>query len=341
MSDSCLGNMLVSFFESYLKSERNLCPNTIISYSTCCTLFFEFTCKARNTTVEQLDVDHFSQELVLDFLSDLETTRHNSAKTRNLRLNTVRSLFRFLAIHNHKWMNVCNQICAIQFKKTTSTHPENLSKEEVEAFLNAPDSNTLHGVRDRALFYLLYATGARVTELVNLKIEDFQLHGPSPYVRILGKGRKIRELPLTEPIVVAVKTLLKQREQVGINHVRIFLNRRGEWITRFGIRSIIKSYCRRLLETCPSLKGRSITPHSFRHTSALHLLITGADLAVIKDYLGHADITTTHHYTKINTAMKAKALRKILPPLHGSQADVCDWKKPSMIEYLKKLQKAV
>jgi len=341
MSDSCLGNMLVSFFESYLKSERNLSPHTIISYSTCCTLFFDFTCKARRTTVDQLDVDHFSQELVLDFLSDLETTRHNSVKTRNLRLNTVRALFRFLAIHNHKWMDVCSQICAIQFKKTTSSHPENLSKEEAEAFLNAPDPNTLHGVRDRVLFYLLYATGARVTELVNLKTEDFQLQGSSPYVRIIGKGRKVRELPLTEPIVEAVKTLLKQREKVGIDHVRIFLNRRGEWITRFGIRSIVKSYHRRLVETYPSLEGRSITPHTFRHTSALHLLITGADLAVIKDYLGHADINTTHHYTKINTAMKAEVLRKMLPPLPGSQTDICDWKKPKMMEYLKNLQKAV
>lgn len=337
MSDSSLANMTETFFTSYLENECGCSAHTIASYATACSLLFKFASQANNTTVEKLDIDHFSQRLLLNFLSNLETTRKNSAKTRNLRLAAIRTLFRFLASCNARWLGVCKQICAIRLKRTESSPPVSLSKEEVLAFLEAPDQDTLLGIRDRALFALLYAIGTRVSELVNLKVVDFQFHG-SPQVKILGKGMKIRNLPLTESIVEAIKTYLKQREKAGISHTHLFLNYRGEPITRFGINAIIKSYHQRLIQTCPSLIGKTISPHSFRHTSALHLLIMKVDLAVIKDYLGHADISTTHHYTKINIEMKAEALNKLFPPLTDSKAEACHWKKTGMMAFLKRLQ---
>lgn len=338
MSDSSLGKMIVTFFNAHLKTERGLSPNTIASYSTCCALFFEFVSKTTGAPFDKIDVHHISQKLVLAFLDDLESSRGNSPKTRNLRLAALRTLFRFIALHLPQWAEVCERVCAIRLKNAVSSPPLSLNREEAEAFLSAPDLNSPLGLRDQALFYLLYATGARVSELVNLKRQDFQRNGP-PSIRILGKGMKVRDIPLTEPIADIVTSYLKQREAAGITHSRLFLNCKKEPITRFGIRAVIKSYHRRLTTICPSLAGKSISPHSFRHTCALHLLTVGVGLGTIKDYLGHADLSTTHQYTKINVAMKIEALEKLLPPESDSISKGPDWKKPEMMEFLKNLQR--
>lgn len=336
MANKGLGNLIFIFFETHLKAERGLSPHTISSYSICASLLFEFACQHHGITIDRLEVEHFDQDLILKFLSHLEGQRHNSPQTRNTRLAAIRTLFRFIATHIPKWKELCEQICAINFKKTTHAPPVCLSSAEVQAFLNAPNPQTLLGSRDRAFFTILYTTGIRAQELVDLKVQDLQLH-PSPKIRILGKGKKIRELPLTEQAVEAINAYLKQREGAGIDHIRLFLNKRHQAITRFGVRYIVQAYHKRLLTICPSLEGKKISPHSFRHTTALHLLAAGVNLCVIKEWLGHANINTTHHYMEINMVMKIAALDDMCPQ-SNSQA-LPQWKKPGMAQYLKSLQR--
>ncbi len=336
INEAILGELVLKFFENHLKGTRGMSSNTIASYSTCVSLFFKYTCESLKITVDRLQLDHFSQDLVLQFLKYLESERENLPQTRNTRLAALRTFFRFIGINIPKWKHLCDQICAIQFKKTVETPLVFLSKEEVDVFLLAPNTQTLLGARDHALFVLLYTTGARVQELANLKVEDIYFEGV-PKVKFYGKGRKIREVPLTTKGINAIKLYLKQRETAGIAHIRLFLNRRNDPLTRFGIRHIVQSYHQRLKKACQSLKGKKISPHTFRHTFALHALEAGIHLSVIQEWLGHADINTTQRYIDITMAMKSEALERLFPA--SDKDGLPEWKQPEIIIFLQKLQK--
>ncbi len=326
-----LGSLVVSFFRNYLANQKGCSPNTIASYSDCVTLLIRYCC-------ERLGLS--SDKLILDFLDYLEQERGNEPNTRNQRLGAIKTFFRFLALQEPTLTLTCERVCAISTKKVQHKVLATLDDNELSGILGETAPDTLLGARDQALLSLLYNTGARVQELVDLDPSALRLEAPFQ-VLLTGKGRKERVVPLHEQTVVAIKHYMDLRQQARIKHKALFLNARGDRITRFGIGHIVAKHAGRAARQCPSLVGKKVTPHTFRHTCALHLIQTGANIAVVKEYLGHADIRTTHLYIEIDVEMKRKALEACPPPCAArtDQPQTPSWLDPPVMAFLKDLSR--
>jgi site-specific recombinase XerD len=205
----------------------------------------------------------------------------------------------------------------------------------MQAIFKAIDINTRTAIRDRALLLLFYNTGARVSEIVALKIADLHTENPGQ-VHLLGKGNKHRDCPLWPETVAALQAYLKQRTPKEAGNRIIFLNANGVPVTRFGIRHILKKHAAAAANCCPSIKTRTVNPHSIRHTTAMHLLRSGNDINMVSYWLGHADLNTTHIYIEIDMEMKRKMLEKANPPNIEKKVP---WHKPEVLQWLDKLQK--
>ena len=308
-----LGTLIVSFFRNYLVNQKGYPQNTISSYSDCIKLLLTYSCDHLEVSIDKLDLVHFTDELILDFLDYLENERGNTIATRNQRLAAIKTLFRFLALQDPTFIVVCERVCAISAKKTVHKVIESLEKDEIDAIFSAVKADTLLGARDQALFHMLYNTGARVQELVDLDLSDIRMEKPHQ-VLLTGKGQKQRVTPLFPETIVAIQHYLKLREKAQFESKVLFVNSKGERITRFGIRYIIEKYVGLAAETTPSLKTKNVTPHVFRHTTALHMIQSGNEITVVAAWLGHADIKTTSIYVTINNEMKRKALETFPPP---------------------------
>lgn len=307
------GAFIVNFFRKFLADQNGFSKLTIASYSDCIRLLINYACESLCVSFDKLDIEAITDELVLDFLNHLETTRKNAPQTRNQRLAAIKTFFRFLALQDPMLTGTCERICAIKAKRTEHKVVEPLEASEVEAFLEVIDPSILWGARDNALLLLLYNTGARVQELADLKMEDLRLDAPLQ-ATITGKGRKQRIVPLWDETVDAIREYRDLREAKGIESDKLFINTRGEKISRFGINHIIDKYRKLAQKSCHSLENKKVTPHTFRHTTALHLIQSGVDITVVKEWLGHADIKTTNLYVEINIEMKRKALEQCKAP---------------------------
>jgi site-specific recombinase XerD len=210
------------------------------------------------------------------------------------------------------------------------------SKNTIAAYSDSIDTNSLIGLRDKALIQLLYNTGARVQEIADLRISDLRFENPAT-VTLTGKGRKIRTLPLWEETVQHIQAYLQAREHAGIHSDHLFLNNKREPITRFGIGRRVKLHANTAAEKCSELKEMKITPHVFRHTTALHLIETGSDITIVKEWLGHADLKTTSQYIEVSVARKRDALEKLPPPGSGEPVEMPEWKEPGIMEFLTSL----
>jgi len=203
----------------------------------------------------------------------------------------------------------------------------------MKALLDAVDVHSRTGLRDRALLLLLYNTGARVSEVAQLELSDVRLDGGGQ-VKLFGKGRKTRFCPLWSETVQELRTYLLHRRPKDPQTQQIFLDANGRPITRFGIRHVISRYAARALRTCPSIAGKTITPHTIRHTTAMHLLRSGNDVNMVSYWLGHADTNTTHIYVEIDMKMKREMIEKVGAPA-GTEAR--PWKNPDVLEWLNRL----
>jgi len=308
-----LGTLLVSFFRNYLVNQKGYPQNTISSYADCIRLLIAYSCDHLKVPIEKLDLFHFTDDLILDFLDHLENERGNTVATRNQRLAVIKTFFRFLALQDPTFIAVCERVCAISAKKTVHKVIESLEKDEVDAIFSAVKADTLWGARDQALLRMLYNTGARVQELVDLDLSDIRMDKPYQ-ILLTGKGQKQRVTPLFPETIAAIQHYLRLREQAQFESNVLFVNFKGERITRFGIRYIVEKYADLAAETTPSLKTKNVTPHTFRHTTALHMIQSGNDITVVAAWLGHADIKTTSIYVTINNEMKRKALESFPPP---------------------------
>jgi len=306
-------SLIVSFFHSYLRDQSDCSANTIQSYCECIRILIQFCCKREQLDADKLDMESIDDKTILAFLESLENERGNLPQTRNQRLAAIKSFYRYLALQEPTLLDACKRICTIRAKKTEHKVIEALSEEEVEAILRAVPSETAWHQRDYALLLLMYNTGARVQELADLKIEHLKTDD-SPQVKLKGKGRKERVNPLWEKTATAINQWLVAREQTGITSEYLFVNSHRRKLSRFGIAHIVSKYVMLAAETCASLKKKKVTPHTFRHTTALHMIQSGVDITVVKDWLGHADIRTTSLYVEINVEMKRKALEKCPPP---------------------------
>lgn len=334
-------HLITTFFQNHLAAERGLSANTIGSYSDCIKLLIHFASARFSALPEKLDINQFSRELVIDFLDDLESTRKNTAATRNQRLAAIKTFFHFLASNEPELMHLSETIQAIRQKRTEQSPPPSMTLDEVGAILAVPDPSRLLGARDKALVQLMYQSGGRVQELADLRISDIRFDTPAT-VTLTGKGNKTRVIPLREETLAALTHYLEFREQTGLHSDHLFLSIKGHPITRFGIWRRIEKLATEAALHCPTLQGRRITPHVFRHTIALHLLESGADIVLVQEWLGHADLRTTSQYLEVSIERKRAALEKVHSPEGGGYPiEPARWKQPALMTFLTKLSRGV
>ena len=331
-----LSHQITRFFVSYLANERGASKNTIAAYSDSLRLLIKHLCKKHGKHPEQLSMEMLNPEDVLDFLDHLEHERNNSESTRNQRLAAIKSFLHYAARENPELMLPNERIQAIRSKKADHKPPPSLTVEQVRAILGTIETSSAIGLRDKALLQLLYNTGARVQEIADLQRSDLRFDAPAT-VTLTGKGRKTRAVPLWEETVQLIQAYLQARERDGIHSDPLFLNTKREPITRFGIGRRVELHASNAAGKCPSLKDLKITPHVFRHTTALHLIETGSDITIVKEWLGHADLKTTSQYIEVSVARKRDALEKLPPPGTGDPVQVPEWKAPGIIEFLSSL----
>lgn len=288
-------------------AQRNLSPRTVATYRDTFRLFLNFLSSHQGTSIDSLTMASCSAEAVLAFLDHLEQARKNTVQTRNLRLAAIRAFARFaLAYTAPDFLASLQRILSIPTKRTIRRQVGFMSREEVAAILGAT-AKSWSGRRDHLLFTLLYNTGARVSEALDLRPMD--INGRS--VTLRGKGRKLRSVPLW-PKTLRHLQQWRQSNQIGSDQP-IFTNLRGLPLSRDGVAFRLMLAVRRAAQECPSLGGRQITPHVFRHTTAMHLLQAGIPLEVIALWLGHESPNTTHLYVEADLKMKKECLRLLDP----------------------------
>lgn len=303
LNHALLGPWVRRFLLEHI-SERNLSRHTQASYRDTLALLIPFVADTTRKPVDQLRVVQFSATVVHQFLQHLEDARSCTIRTRNQRLAGIHAWAHFVGRHSPEHVEWCGEIRAIPFKKSTKPLIPYLEKPEMDAFLEAPDRSTAQGRRDHALLLFLYNSGARADEAAQLTVGRLELSAPTAAVTIHGKGNKIRCCPLWSITVTELKELIAGRA----SSERVFLNRCGLPITRFGIHTLVERYASKLSQQMPSLAAKRISPHTIRHTTATHLLRAGVDINTIRAWLGHVSLETTLIYAETDLAGKAKAL---------------------------------
>lgn len=308
-----LGNYLRLFLSDYQPRQCNASPNTIWAYRDSLKQLLCYVAKVKKSSVAELKLTDLEHRRVLDFLESIESDKGNSISTRNHRLAAIRSFFRYVALSNPEAVGLAAQILTIPTKKTESKSMDYLTKEELAIILRQVNMESPAGRRDDALLRFLHNTGARVQEVVDLKASDLRLDG-SPSAKIFGKGRKERFCPLWRETARRIHCVLSERQVDPNSSEPVFTNSHGKKLTRFGVTYIIEKYVQMASEAAPTLRRKNIHPHTFRHTTALHLLQAGVDLNTIRCWLGHADVTTTNRYVEIDLEMKRNALNSAEAP---------------------------
>lgn len=303
--------LLQDFFCRRLVAERGVSARTVASYRDAFELLLRFAERETGKTPSALAFEDLDAPMVLAFLDHLETERGNSARTRNNRLAAIRSFMRYASLRDPTSLVIAQRILAIPRKRFDMPVLGFISRDEVKALLDAPSTSTWSGQRDRVLLATLYNTGARVSEIVGLRIADVLFDRESA-VHLHGKGRKERVVPLWKSTVAELRRWLARIDRRP--DAPVFPNRAGKPLSRSGVEQRLRLAVAIATRHCPSLAGRRVSPHTIRHTTAMHLLQSGVDLAVIALWLGHESPTTTHLYLEADLAMKTAALRKVADP---------------------------
>ena len=333
---NALARALRDFFADHLPRIRGMSPHTVRSYRDSLALLLRFLAERRGRPVAELDLDDLDPEEVVAFLQHLEDERHNSASTRNVRLAAIHAFVRYLSGRHPERLEQCQRILAIPFKRARSRPIEYLEYEEIEAVLSAVDRTTLDGRRDYALLAMMFNTGARVQEILDLRPCDLQLTKPLQ-VRLVGKGRRERLCPLWPETAALLRSLLSESSMDPRSTKPLFRNHRGEPLTRFGVRYLLAKYCHRARESTPTLTAKRLHPHSMRHSTAVHLLKAGVDLTTISHWLGHASVETTNRYVTVDLEMKRQAIAKARPVDDGTDP-IAPWRSDaSILEWLEAL----
>jgi integrase/recombinase XerD len=305
---TALGPWVRRFLLEYLAGDRNLARNTQKSYRDTLCQLLPFTARTAHRRIDRLLVKDLSADRIRAFLRDLEENRGCGVATRNQRLAAIHSLAHFIGLHSPEHLQWCGEIRAILAKKAPRPLVTYLEKEEMDALLAAPEQNSTQGRRDHAVLLFLYNTGARADEAAHVQIADLDL-GQTPgrdpsSVLIRGKGNKQRRCPLWAKTVNELIPLVGGRAPPE----HVFLNRRGQPLTRFGIHTLVERYAAEVAATRPSVAKKRVSPHTIRHTTATHLLRAGVDINTIRAWLGHVSLSTTNVYAEVDLEMKAKAL---------------------------------
>jgi site-specific recombinase XerD len=336
-STTALATSLRAFFVQHLPLTRGLSPRTVTSYRDTFVLLLRFLAARHARDVVALGLEHMHADDVLAFLDHLEGERKNSVATRNARLAAIHSFARFLATRDPAQVEEAQRLLAVPVKRGPSRAIDYLEGNEIGAMLEAASPQRRDHVRDRALLLTLFNTGARVQELLDIKTSDLQLDRPT-FVRLHGKGRKERLCPLWPETADALRSLIGITPASAVDGALIFRNHRGEPMTRFGVRYLLRRYSERAKTSAPTLAVKRVHPHIYRHSAAVHLLRSGVDLVTISHWLGHASVETTNRYAAVDLETKRKALDRAGPVVGASDAPVAAWRTDaSVLEWLEAL----
>ena len=330
-----LGPWVRRFLLEHLVAERNLAANTQRSYRDTLRLLLPFAARSARKGVDRLQVEDLSAARVRAFLGELGEKRGCGAATRNQRLAAIRSLAHFVGVRSPEHVPWCAEIRSISFKKAPQPLVSYLEKAEMDALLAVAPPDTAQGRRDHALLLFLYNTGARADEVAHVRVVDLDL-GQTPgrdpsSVLIHGKGNKQRRCPLWARTVTELLPLVSGQQP----QEPVFRNRRHQPLTRFGIHALVERYARVVAATMPSVAKKRVSPHTIRHTTAMHLLRAGVDINTIRAWLGHVSLATTNVYAEVDLEMKAKALASCEIKEEGSQKPYREDK--GLMEFLRSL----
>jgi integrase/recombinase XerD len=305
-----LPGLLQSFFCQRLQAQQAVSAHTLASYRDTFRLLLAFVEKKTGRAPSQQQLQDWNPSHLMQFLDYLEKERGCQPRTRNARLAAIRSFMRYVAQQEPSALELTQQALAIPMKRFDRPLLGYLSRQELEILLKAIDLSTPSGCRDHLLLSLLYNTGARISEILALQRQHVR-EQPTHLIQITGKGRKRRSLPLWKSMAKALKNHLASLPPDPTTF--LFTNRFGQRLSRSGAEKRLRLAVQRAMPACPSLRDRRISPHTLRHTTAMHLLQSKVDITVIALLLGHAMLSTTHQYVELDLEMKEQSLRKVQP----------------------------
>lgn len=325
---STLAPHVVAYLRERLPQELGASQHTCETYTHALRLCFEFASELHGVAPSKLELEQLDSATISAFCNHLEQVRGNSPRTRNARLTAIKSFMRFVEYREPRMLEQSRQIHAIPRKKTDKKLVGYLDDAQIEALLNAIALDTRSGLRDRAMIHLCLAAGLRVTELVTLPMIALKLHA-APAVHVIGKGRRERALPLWKD---AARDIRAWRDVRGSSLAQeCFLNAKGGPMTRSGFEYILRKHVAKAAQSCPSLKGKAVSPHTLRHTCAMTILKATGDIRKVSLWLGHAGITTTQIYLQADPTEKLGIVEMLVPAkLRQGRFKVTD----SLMEFL-------
>lgn len=304
-------SLVQQFFTEYLVAQRALSPRTVACYRDALTLFLDFASSTLHRAPTDIRLTDLRPDLILTFLDHLERNRHNAVRSRNLRLTALRVFLKFAGRRDVTSLHVVEQALAVPMKRFEQPMLGFLTRPEMEAVLGQPGT-LWSSKRDHLLLAMLYNTGARVSEIIGVRVVDVILDG-SACVHLHGKGRKLRSIPLWDTTVVEVRAWLRLNPTLR-GEAALLPNRDGQAMSRSNVAQRLDLAVARAAAKEPGLLKKAVSPHTLRHTTAMHLLQSGVPFNVIALWLGHESMNTTHRYVEANLAMKEKALARLEPP---------------------------
>ncbi len=316
MKTLTLGTLIYRFLLDYLPQQKGLRENTIRSYRDMLRLLLIDVATETKHGVSDLQLEQITFEHVLAFVCNLEATRHNAISTRNQRLGALHTFFEYVGRQRPEMLHVCEKVAAIPIKRVPLPETSFLSRGEIQQLFAQLPKQGRFALRDRTLLLFLYNTGARVQEASDLRLEHLSLTKPAS-VRLCGKGGKSRSCPLWDETTSLLSQLLGQHH----NHdpqTPVFISTKGNALTRFGIYKRVRKHAACLESNTATPQSRRISPHIFRHSTAVHLLEAGVEVNVIRGWLGHVSLDTTNRYAEITARMKEEALKLCEPPVGAS-----------------------
>lgn len=324
--------MIDNFFNKYLIVQRGLSEHTRKTYRDCFVELFEYIKSSKKINPDKIEIDNLDLNTINAFLDYLEETKNVSASTRNNRLAAIKSFFKYVMYHKPKYLSLCSLILSIKQKKTESKPMNYLTIKAYKFLLSIFNKDNKKELRDLCIISLLYESGARVSELINIRKLEIRLSSPSTLV-LHGKGNKTRLVPID----LAISKLLSR--YIDIYKVKdddwLFFNSRREKLTREGVNFLLQKYFNKAKEQEPELFPSTISPHCLRHSKAMHLLENGVELIYIRDLLGHASVTTTEIYSKVNPEIKRKHIEEATKELIGDDKDYSDIEESKLLTWLK------
>lgn len=302
--------LIQSFFTQHLQLHKRVSPQTVAGYRDTFRLLFQFIKEQTGREPATLHITDLDAAAILSFLDSLEQQRHNSVRSRNVRLAAIRTFFRWVALREPEHINLATCVLSIPVKRAEKKIVQAVTREEMEALLKAPDLSSRQGRRDHALLLTLYNSGARISEITGLQRNQVKFGG-STFLHLRGKGRKERTVPLWPKTARTLQAWFRELEDEP--QALIFPSIRGTRLSREGANHLLQRAVRQAAIECPSLRDRRISPHTIRHATAMHLLQSGVDISVIALWLGHESIETTHIYLEADLKTKERALEKLVP----------------------------